>query len=90
MLAIGVGASRRVTALFSISKSLLLMPVGMGTTVSISPFPDLARGPGEAASFGTADPCPPALLIVDLPGRPVAVRLMKAFLVVQRSNITPM
>jgi hypothetical protein len=30
------------------------------------------------------------LLLVDLPGRPVAVRLMKAFLVVQRSNITPM
>jgi hypothetical protein len=40
----------------SISKSLLLlMPVGMGATVSISPFPDLAREVGEAEPFGAAD-----------------------------------
>ena len=56
MLGIGVGASRRVTAMFSISKSLLLlMPVVMGAKVSISPVPDLAREAGEAEPFGAAD-----------------------------------
>jgi hypothetical protein len=35
MLGIGVGASRKVTAIFSISKSLLLMPVVMGAKVSL-------------------------------------------------------
>jgi hypothetical protein len=30
------------------------------------------------------------LPFIDLPGRPVAVRLMKAFLVVQQSSTTPM
>jgi hypothetical protein len=56
MLGIGVGASRRVTAIFSMSKPLLLlMPVGMGATVSISPVPALARETGEAEPFGAAD-----------------------------------
>ena len=56
MLGIGVGASRRVTAIFSISKSLLLvMPVGMGAKVSISSFVELARQTREAAPFGAAD-----------------------------------
>jgi hypothetical protein len=54
MLAIGAG--RRVTAIFPISKSLLLMPVGMGATVSISRFSDFARETGEAEPFGAADP----------------------------------
>ena len=56
MLGIGVGASRRVTAIFSISKSLLLMPVGMGAKVSVSLVPDLARETGEAEPFGAAEP----------------------------------
>jgi hypothetical protein len=55
MLNIDVGAGRRVTAIFSISESLLLMPVGMGAKVSIFPFPDLARETGEAEPFSAAD-----------------------------------
>ena len=56
---IGVGASRRVTAIFSISKSLLLlMPVGMGAKVSISPFPDPAREAGERCSAQPSSRCP--------------------------------
>src|SRR3954467_3046504 len=52
---LAIGASRRVTATSSISKSFLVdVPVGMGAAVSIPPFPDLARGPGEAAPFGAA------------------------------------
>jgi hypothetical protein len=56
MLCTDVGASRRVTATSSISKSFLVdVPVGMGAKVSISPFPDLAREAGEAEPFGAAD-----------------------------------
>ena len=55
MLGIGVGASRRVTAIFSISKSLLLMPVGMGAKVSISSFVEPARQTRGAEPFGAAD-----------------------------------
>jgi hypothetical protein len=57
MLGTDVGASCRVPATSSISKSFLVdVPVGLGATVSIPPFPDLARGPREAAPFGAASP----------------------------------
>src|SRR3954451_9188012 len=40
-------------------------------------------GSGGSGTGRRSRSCPPALLLVDLPGRPVAVRLMKAFLVVK-------
>ena len=53
---LAIGASRRVTATSSISKSFLVdVLVGMGATVSIPPFSDLARETGEAEPFGAAD-----------------------------------
>src|SRR5215204_2230471 len=63
MLGIGVGASRRVTAIFLISKSLLLlMPVGMGAKVSISSFVEPARQTRGAEPFGVARQSKPCSL----------------------------
>ena len=86
MLGTDVGASCRVPATSSISKSFLVdVPVGLGGDgehSSGSRFGSRTGGSGTVRR-SQPSPCPPALLLVDLPGRPVAVRLMKALLVVK-------
>lgn len=61
MPGISVGASCRVATILPISRSLLLIPVGMGAKVSISWFVEPARPrvpcghPAGAARFGKCD-----------------------------------